>query len=119
MPKAREDMIKPINQVSLGEKVYRARMEKRMSVNEVAGHLGISEIFLRQIEMGRKIPSLPVFMNMCNVLGVSPAYFLCADLDIGLSDPVQMAIDVVSECSPRQGEMMMAMLLAAKEQAGI
>lgn len=55
MPKTREDMIKPINQVSLGEKVYRARMEKRMSVNEVAGHLGISEIFLRQIEMSRRI----------------------------------------------------------------
>lgn len=119
MPKRREDTIKPINQVSFGDKVYRARIEKHMSVNEVSGHLGISEIFFRQIEIGRKIPSLPVFLQMCNVLEVSPAYFLCADLQLGVSDPVQMAIDVISECSPRQGEMMMAMLRAAKEQVGI
>ena len=58
MTKRREDTIKPINQISFGDKVYRARIEMHMSVADVAGHLGISEIFLRQIEMGRKIPSL-------------------------------------------------------------
>ncbi len=116
MPKRRDDAIKPINQKTFGQKVYNARICKHMQVSEVAAYLGVSEIFVRQIEMGRKLPSLIVFMNLCNALQVSPAYFLSSDLELDVSDPVQMAIDVISDCTPRESEIIMAMLRAAKKK---
>lgn len=116
MPKQREEINKSINQQVFGQKVYKARVCRHMQVNEVAGNLGVSEIFIRQIELGRKLPSLNVFMNLCNILQVSPAYFLSSELELNVSDPVQMAIDVISNCTPREGEIIMAMLQAAAQK---
>lgn len=105
---------KSIEQRLFGQKVYNARISQHMQIREVAASLEVSEIFLRQIEMGRKLPSLNVFTNLCNILHVSPAYFLSSELELGVADPVQLAIDVISECTPREGEIIMGMLQAAK-----
>ncbi len=118
MPKQREEIGRTIDQRAFGEKVYKARIGRHMQVSEVAGNLGVSEIFVRQIELGRKLPSLNVFMNLCNVLQASPTYFLSSELELNVSDPVQKAIEVLSACTPREGEIIMAMLQAAADRQG-
>lgn len=115
MPKKHNDLITPINLRAFGQQVYAARNDAHLQVNQVAGILGVSEIFVRQIEMGKRLPSLTVFMNLCNALHVSPAYLLVNEIALDVSDPVQMALDLLSECPPRQGVMVMRMLQAASE----
>lgn len=64
---------------SLGKRIRLARKEKGHTGEELAELCHISPTYLRQIESGAKIPSLPLFVKLCNALNVSPAY-LFADV---------------------------------------
>lgn len=114
MPK-RNTEIKPINGKALGERVQAARINAHMQVLDLADKIGVSEIFVRHIELGRRLPSLTVFIALCNALHVAPSYFVSSDLDLGLDDPVQMAIDLLSECTPKQGAMLIDMLATGRK----
>lgn len=114
MPKKQDDVPGQIDRRAFGQRVYAARCEAHLQVGDVAGMLDVSEIFVRQIELGKRLPSLTVFVSLCNALRVSPAYLLSGELDLGLTDPVQMAVDLIADCTPRQGEMLMDALAAAR-----
>lgn len=115
MPKKHDDLIKPIDLAAFGHHVYQARNDAHIQMNALAATLGISEIFLRQIEMGKRLPSLTVFMNLCNALHVSPSYLLMEDLKPGLDDPMQMTVDLLSVCTPRQGKIIIEILDGARK----
>lgn len=63
----------------LGRRIRLVRKEKGHTGEELAELCHISPTYLRQIESGAKIPSLPLFVKLCNALNVSPAY-LFADV---------------------------------------
>ena len=63
----------------LGKRIRLVRKEKGHTGEELAELCHISPTYLRQIESGAKIPSLPLFVKLCNALNVSPAY-LFADV---------------------------------------
>ena len=64
---------------SLGKRNRLVRKEQGHTGEELAELCHISPTYLRQIESGAKIPSLPLFVKLCNALKVSPAY-LFADV---------------------------------------
>lgn len=102
-----------IDRKALGFRVYMARVDAHMNVKMLAGQIGVSEIFIRQVEMGRKLPSLTNLKNICKALHISPTYLLCGDLTFATADPVKKAIEVVSNCSPREADMVIDMLKTA------
>ena len=64
---------------SLGKRIRLVRKEKGYTGEQLAALCSISPSYLRQIESGAKIPSLPLFVQLCNTLNASPAY-LFADV---------------------------------------
>lgn len=65
-----------MDKLNIGRTIYQARNERKMTVAAVAEICGINDVYLRQIESGVKTPSLPVFVDICNALRVSPDYLL-------------------------------------------
>lgn len=73
----------------LGEKINAARKDRGITADTLAGLCGINATYLRQIESGAKVPSLPVFVSICNELRTSPSYMLqdsmvhpeCSEMD--------------------------------------
>lgn len=59
-----------------GEKVRQARNARKMTSESLAGICDVNPVFIRQIESGARMPSLPVFVKICSALGTSPEYFL-------------------------------------------
>ena len=109
------EFLKKLDQRAFGFRINAARTDARITIPQLAEMTGVSETFLRHIEIGRRMPSLTVFLNICNALHTAPNYFLSSDLELDVSDPIRMAIDTVSDCSPREGIMMMEMLQAARK----
>ena len=60
----------------LGQRLKVARYDKGFTGEQLSELCYISEAYLRQIESGRKTPSLPVFISLCKVLEVSPTFLL-------------------------------------------
>lgn len=60
----------------LGRRIFAARREQGITSEKLAEMCFIDAVYLRQIEAGRKTPSLPVFVEICKALKVSPSYLL-------------------------------------------
>ena len=97
----------------LGKKINFSRKDKGLTSEKLSELCNINATYLRQIESGAKMPSLPVFISICRELKVSPSYLL-ADI---LSDPEIQEMDVLSElwekASPKQIKMVNSMIRSA------
>ena len=60
----------------IGSKIETLRRKKGYNRKEFAGHIGINYVALYQWERGVNIKHLLKFLNLCEKLEVSPAYFL-------------------------------------------
>lgn len=99
-----------MKQYGVGSKINQARKDLKMTGDVVAERVGINTTYLRQIEGGSKLPSLPVFVEICKVLNTSPNYLLAVDIDLNLDcyETLDKTISKVKCLSPRQIEMVCA-----------
>lgn len=66
-----------------GKRVKQARNQINISSNQL-GNLNckVDPAFIRQIESGLKLPSIPIFVQICNSLQISPSYLLEKEIQI-------------------------------------
>ena len=57
-----------------GTRINKARKDRGLTAEKLAEACNINSTYLRQIEGGKKLPSLPVFATLCRELRVSPNY---------------------------------------------
>lgn len=56
----------------LGKRIYMIRKDQAFMADRLSKLCNINAAFLRQIKNGTKINSLPVCINICNTLQISP-----------------------------------------------
>lgn len=66
---------------AFGERVRQARNAHKMTSESLAGICDVNPVFIRQIESGARMPSLPVFVKICSALSTSPEYFLMEQIE--------------------------------------
>lgn len=79
-----------------------------------SGHLSeildMSPVYIRQIESGKKIPSLPAFADICNIINVSPDYLSSDSLKINARDDYNKLRQKFCLLTPKQAELLIAMM---------
>ena len=53
----------------IGENVFRIRIDKKLSRNELAMKVGVSQQFIQQLEKGKKNPSINTAKKLAFALG--------------------------------------------------
>ncbi|MGJ7029891.1 helix-turn-helix domain-containing protein [Niabella hirudinis] len=61
--------------IGIGKRIKEIRKNKRLTINNVAGKADLSNGLISRIENGRTIPSLPVLLNIIQVLDIAVADF--------------------------------------------
>ncbi len=74
-----------IDTEEFGRRLKKVRQEIRCSSEQLAVVCGVNPVFIRQIETGARLPSLSVFVKICNSLPVSPAYLLGNEIKIEIT----------------------------------
>lgn len=69
-----------------GRRLKKARKEMQYTSQEVADHCGVTSVFIRQVELGERLPSLSVFIYLCRTLQVSPAYLLGNEIKVEVEE---------------------------------
>lgn len=100
-----------MNGKPLGRRINAARKEKGLTSEKLSELCDINATYLRQIETGRKIPSLPMFVLLCQKLQVSPSYLL-ADVVDGYGN-VDEIMDLYRQATPMQFRLIVAMIHSA------
>lgn len=75
-----------IDHAEFGRRLKKVRQEMQYTSQEVANHCGVSSVFIRQVELGERLPSLSVFICLCRALEISPAYLLGNEIKIEVSE---------------------------------
>ena len=65
-----------MNKMALGKRLRQARKDKGLTSEKLSELCSINATYLRQIEAGTKVPSLPVFVSLCRELGTHPDFCL-------------------------------------------
>ena len=100
---------------SLGRKINVTRREKGLTSEKLSEICGINATYLRQIESGAKIPSLPVFVTICKELDVSPSYLLAESVSKSAVQDMDMLMELWQAATPGQLRMISAIIQAALE----
>ena len=92
----------------LGKRINTARKDRGWTSER------LSE-YLRQIESGAKTPSLQVFVTLCSTLNVSPTYLLADNLNLTESQDLDSLLALCRSATPKQMNMIVAMVRSALE----
>ena len=87
----------------MGNRIKVRRKELRIKQAELAEKLNISNNHMSSIENGRQKPSLDIFIQICNLLSVTPDYLLLGSMH-AYNIP-QDIIDKLRLCSPSDVEL--------------
>ena len=94
--------MKEMDKKAFGRKLNAIRREQQLSSEKLSELCDINAVFVRQIENATRLPSLPVFLRICNSLRVSPSFFLADSLLWDEEDKITALDKKLRELSPRQ-----------------
>ena len=93
--------------MNIGEKITYYRKKKNYSVNKLANLAGISQSYLRDIELGNKNPTIEFLSYICEALNISLKDFFDDDTSSLLDDPLTCRI---YQLSPKQKDALLTFL---------
>lgn len=76
----------------VGDRLRFFREQKQISTNKLANLAGISQSYVRDIEMGNKNPTIEVLFQLCKALDISLRDFFDDDNKVLLNDPLSTKI---------------------------
>lgn len=99
----------------LGKRINMVRKDRGFTADRLSELCHINATYLRQIEGGSKMPSLPVFIDLCNALRISPYYLLRDMLAENEVSRIRELAELWENTSPSQQEIATAMIRAVLE----
>lgn len=99
----------------LGKRINMVRKDRGFTADRLSELCHINATYLRQIEGGSKMPSLPVFIDLCNALRISPDYLLRDMLAENEVSRIRELAELWENTSPSQQEIATAMIRAVLE----
>lgn len=100
----------------LGMRINVSRKGRGLTAERLSELCHINATYLRQIECGRKLPSLPVFILICNALEVSPNYLLQDALGKNELSALDGLTRLMAQATPNQLGLVIALVHTALKE---
>ena len=104
-----------MKQKGLGKRINAVRKDRKLTAEKLSELCNINATYLRQIEGGTKMPSLPIFITICNALKISPNYLLQDILIENEVSKIKELTELWENTSPSQQEIALTMIQAVLE----
>ena len=99
----------------LGKRINIARKARGLTADRLSEMCSINATYLRQIEGGTKMPSLPVFIDICKALNISPDYLLQDELAENEISTIREIEELWKTVSPEKQALVLTMTKAVLE----
>lgn len=99
----------------MGKRINEVRKSRCLTADKLSELCNINATYLRQIEGGVKMPSLPVFIDICKALHISPDYLLQDELGENEISKIHEIEMLWKNVPPQQQEIALAMIKAVLE----
>ena len=99
-----------MNRLTFGKRLNTVRKEQQMTSEGLSEICELNAVFIRQIEGATRLPSLPVFVKLCNALHVSPNYLLADSLEPNEQENFDGLWKKLRSLTPKQIDVVTAMI---------
>ena len=100
----------------LGKRINMVRKDRKFTADRLSELCNVNATYLRQIEGGTKVPSLPVFINICNALKISPDYLLQDSLADNEISKIRELTELWENTLPSEQEIATTMIQAVLDR---
>lgn len=104
-----------MGQNQLGKRINTVRKDRGLTSDKLSELCNINATYLRQIEGGTKMPSLPVFIDICKSLRISPDYLLQDELTENEISTIREVEKLWKDAPPQKQELVLTMIKAVLE----
>ena len=104
-----------MGQNQLGKRINAVRKDRGLTSDKLSELCNINATYLRQIEGGTKMPSLPVFIDICKALRIAPDYLLQDELTENEISTIREVEMLWKDASPQKQELVLTMIKAVLE----
>ena len=105
-----------MKETGLGRRINEVRKDRGFTADGLSELCHINATYLRQIEGGVKMPSLSVFIDICNALKISPDYLLQDVLVENEVSKIKELAELWKSTSPSEQEIATAIIRAVLER---
>ena len=95
-----------INKKLIGIRIMQRRKSFGLTQEELAEKLGLSKNHLSNIECGKYLPTTHFILQICDILGETPDYYLIGKLSVGSSK-----LSSLVQCLPDDSQRILFRLL--------
>ncbi len=99
---------KETKQYDIGSRISLYRSKKNISTNKLANLAGISQSYLRDIELGNKNPTIEIVYIICQALEITLSQFFSDDFSDAINE--DDLISQIYKLSSEQREKLLAFL---------
>ena len=82
--------------MDIGQRIKDLKEKKNMTTNALANKAGVSQSYLRDVELGKKNPTVEMLSYICDALGISLYNFFTDDIQ-NISPFLLSAINLLNE----------------------
>jgi len=104
-----------MNKKYFGKRIKLARKDRGFTGEKLSELCHVNPVYIRQIEAGQKVPSMSVFIKICQELKVSPNYLLADTLSYSEIEGIDILADLWHTATPSQLKLITAMIQSALE----
>lgn len=90
----------------ISDRIAKLRAEKNISARDMSLNLGQSQSYINNIENKKALPSMQMFLYICEFLGIEPRDFF--DEDVTSPRALNEAMATFKSLSPKQLELLIA-----------
>ncbi len=98
----------------MGMRMKQKRKEKGLCQKKLAAKLGLSNNHISNLERGKYLPSLPVLLRLCDVLGETPDYYLFGRISRPREDRLDRCMEQCTAAEQETVCRLLEMYLAQK-----
>lgn len=95
---------------ALGIRIREARKLRKVTQGQLAEKIGVTDVYISEIERGNKMPSIPVFIAIVEALDISADYLLRDNISTGKPYIYNEFTERLDKLTPKQRKSALELL---------
>lgn len=104
-----------IDYSDIGQRIKQKRIEKGLTQEKLSELIGVGASHMSHLESGKTVPSMEVFITICNVLECSADELLCREICIAKPILHSWLTELVSDCDQTEVKIIADTVAALKQ----
>ncbi len=103
-----------IDYSDIGQRIKRKRIEKGLTQEKLSELIGVGASHMSHLESGKTVPSMEVFISICNVLECSADELLCREITTAKPFLQNWLTELIGDCDFTETKILTDILNSTK-----